>query len=112
MVNLFSFFLQVKELLESEGFKVYVASNGIEGVEIYKKHKNEIDLIILDLNMPKMSGKETLAQLLLINPNVKVIIATGYITESEKEEIKGVAGFIEKPFDLSKLIKMIAEILE
>ncbi|MDW8109751.1 MAG: response regulator [Candidatus Kryptonium sp.] len=101
-----------KELLESEGFKVYVASNGIEGIEIYKKHKDEIDLVILDLNMPKMSGKETLAQLLLINPNVKVIIATGYITESEREEVKGVAGFIEKPFDLSKLLKMIAEILE
>lgn len=57
-------------------------------------------------------GKKLVTQLLLINPNVKVIIATGYITESEREEVKGVAGFIEKPFDLSKLLKMIAEILE
>ncbi len=100
-----------KELLEAEGFKVYTAGDGLEGLNIYKEHKDEIDLVILDLNMPKMSGKETLAQLLLINPEVKVIIATGYITESEKEEISGVAGFIEKPFDIRKLLKMIADLI-
>ncbi len=100
-----------KELLEAEGFKVYVAGDGVEGINIYKERKDEIDLVILDLNMPKMSGKETLAQLLLINPNVKVLIATGYITESEKEEITGVAGFIEKPFDINRLLKMIASLI-
>ncbi len=100
-----------KELLEAEGFKVYIAGDGIEGINIYKDHKNKIDLIILDLNMPKMSGKETLAQLLLINPNVKVIVATGYIAESEKEEIEGVTGFVEKPFDIDKLIRMISTII-
>lgn len=62
-------------------------------------------------DMPRMSGKDTLAHLLLINPNVKVIVATGYITESEKEEVEGVAGFIEKPFDIKKLLEMIAKIL-
>ncbi len=100
-----------KELLEAEGFKVYTAGDGFEGVNLYKEHKDEIDLIILDLNMPKMSGRETLSQLLLINPSVKVIIATGYIMESEKEEIQGVAGYIEKPFDINKLLKMIQELI-
>jgi len=101
-----------KELLEAEGFKVYTAGDGIEGLNIYREHKGEIDLVILDLNMPKMSGKETLSQLLLIDPNVKVIISTGYITESEKEEVEGVAGFVEKPFDINKLLKMISEALK
>jgi PAS domain S-box-containing protein len=101
-----------KELLEAEGFKVYTAGDGIEGLNIYREHKGEIDLVILDLNMPKMSGKETLSQLLLIDPNVKVIISTGYITESEKEEVEGVVGFIEKPFDINKLLKMISEALK
>ncbi len=100
-----------KELLEAEGFKVYIAGDGMEGVNIYKDHKDEIDLVILDLNMPKMSGKETLAQLLLINPNVKVIIATGFIAESEKEEVEGVTGFVEKPFNIDKLIQMISTII-
>ncbi len=103
--------IATKELLEAEGFKVYTAGDGAEGINIYREHRDEIDLIILDLNMPKMSGKETLAQLLLLNPNVKVIISTGYITESEKEEVGGVAGFIEKPFDINKLVKVIGEIL-
>ncbi len=100
-----------KELLEANGFKVYIAGDGMEGIKIYKERKDEIDLVILDLNMPKMSGKETLAQLLLINPNLKVIIATGFIAESEKEEVEGVAGFIEKPFDIDKLIQMISKII-
>jgi len=100
-----------KEILEAEGFKVFVAGDGIEGINIYKEHKDEIDFVILDLNMPKMSGKETLAELLLINPEVKVIIATGYITEQEREEIQGVAGFIEKPFDITKLIQLISSLL-
>ncbi|MFN3135957.1 MAG: response regulator, partial [Candidatus Kryptonium sp.] len=104
--------IATKELLEAEGFKVYTAGDGAEGINIYREHRDEIDLVILDLNMPKMSGKETLAQLLLIDPNVKVIISTGYITESEKEEVEGVLGFIEKPFDIDKLLKMIAEILK
>jgi PAS domain S-box-containing protein len=100
-----------KEILEMEGFKVFVAGDGIEGINIYKEHKDEIDLVILDLNMPKMSGKETLAHLLLVNPEVKVIIATGYITEQEKEEIQGVAGYIEKPFDIVKLLQLISTLL-
>ncbi len=100
-----------KEILEMEGFKVFVAGDGIEGINIYKEHKDEIDLVILDLNMPRISGKETLAQLLLVNPEVKVIIATGYITEQEREEIQGVAGFIEKPFDVVKLQQLISTLL-
>lgn len=100
-----------KEILEMEGFKVFVAGDGIEGINIYKEHKDEIDIVILDLNMPKMSGKETLAHLLLVNPEVKVIIATGYITEQEKEEIQGVAGYIEKPFDIVKLLQLISTLL-
>lgn len=103
--------VSAKELLEAEGYKVYIAGDGMEGIKIYQERKDEIDLVILDLNMPKMSGKETLAQLLLINPNVKVIIATGFIAESEREEVEGFAGFVEKPFDINKLIYMISKII-
>ena len=96
-------------LLESIGYKVLTASDGKEAVEIYKKYKNEISIILLDMIMPEMAGKETFIELKKIDPEIKVLISSGYSQNGKANEIieEGALGFIQKPFRLSELSKII-----
>ncbi|MCK4765667.1 MAG: response regulator [Candidatus Aminicenantes bacterium] len=83
-------------------------------MEFYRQRKGGIDLIILDLILPGMAGKECLKEFLKINPQVKVIIAGGYTADSSAEEMleKGAVGFIEKPFEIKELLKTIRRVLD
>jgi len=83
-------------LLNKNGYRVIMASNGKEALETYKKEGEGISLIILDLIMPEMDGKKRLEEILRIDPNAKAIIASG---DSEKELAnfihgKGAKGFV------------------
>jgi CheY-like chemotaxis protein len=101
-------------LLNKYGYRVIMASNGKEALKTYKKEGEGISLIILDLIMPVMDGKKCLEEILQINPNAKVIIASG---DSEKGLAnfihgKGAKGFIYKPYDIRELLTTIREILD
>ncbi|MDQ7003245.1 MAG: response regulator, partial [Ghiorsea sp.] len=88
--------------------EVLTASDGVEALEIYKREKNHISMVLLDLTMPRMGGEETFYQLLNINPDVKVILSSGYC-ESEIQarfEGKGLYGFIQKPYAFNTLQAM------
>ncbi|MFH1231150.1 MAG: PAS domain S-box protein [Planctomycetota bacterium] len=102
-----------KRILEKYGYKVILANNGKEALEIYQQRKNEIILVILDFVMPGWSGKETFEELRKINSDVKVLIATGYSLNSHGEELmsEGVKGFIQKPFSIKELLEEIKKIL-
>jgi PAS domain S-box-containing protein len=102
-----------KRILEKYGYQVLVANNGKKALEIYRQRKNEIIMVILDFIMPGWSGKETFEELKKINPDIKVLIATGYSLNSHGEELmhEGVKGFIQKPFAIKELLKTIKEIL-
>jgi DNA-binding NtrC family response regulator len=93
-------------------YKVYTAPDGQEALEIIKGKK--IDLITLDLNMPKLSGIETLREIRKINSEVDIIIITGYGTaKDEKEALRyGVRDFISKPFSTNKIINVINDLLK
>jgi DNA-binding NtrC family response regulator len=92
-------------------YDIYTAPDGEEALNIIKERK--FHLITLDLNMPKLSGIETLRETRKIDPEVPVIIITGYETQKDEEEalLYGVRDFISKPFNASEIITMIKEML-
>ena len=100
-------------LLKRLGYTVLGAKGGREAVEVYKAHKEEIDMVILDMIMPEMGGAETFDRIKAIDPNVKVLLSSGFSIEGQAREIlnRGCDGFIQKPFSLAKLSWKISEIL-
>jgi signal transduction histidine kinase len=102
-----------KLFLEKAGFRVLLASDGHEAVEVFKAHSDEISAVILDLTMPGMGGEEVFRELRRIRPNVKVIVSSGY-NEAEvtpRFAGKGLAGFIQKPYKFTVLVEKLKEIL-
>ena len=103
-----------EKMLGVLGFEVLTAKNGLEAVEIYKKHMEDISIILLDLTMPKMDGEEAFRMLHILNKDVLVIMSSGY-NEQEVTQIfegKGLAGFIQKPYKIALLAKKIKEVLD
>ena len=101
-------------MLEHLGFTVHSASGGLEAVAQYHRHKDAIALILLDLNMPYMSGEETLSALREINPAVRVIISSGYAGKGVLSRFGDAspAGFIHKPYSLAELRREIMRVLD
>ena len=98
------------ELLQYLGYKVLLAANGREGIEIFKKEKNCIDLVLLDMVMPVMNGRECFMELKKIDPEARIVISSGFVLDEKISEMDGagLAGFIRKPFQASELGKVIA----
>ncbi len=99
-------------LLEQAGYSVVTAKDGMTALEIYQNEWEDISLVVLDLNMPELSGREVLENFTIINPDVRVLIATGYITAEERAGLKGIVEVIEKPFDFDQLIQKVRAALE
>jgi len=99
--------------LKKLGYNVVEASGGYSAVKIYEDRRNTIDLVILDMIMPGMSGKEVYERLKKINPDVKVLLSSGYSIEGQATEIidNGCDGFIQKPFSMKEMSGKLAEIL-
>ncbi len=100
-----------KFVLESAGCTVITAKDGMSALEIYRKDWKEISLVVLDLNMPELSGREVLENFTIIDPDVRVLISTGYITPEEKAGLKGIVEIIEKPFDFEDLVEKVKTLL-
>ena len=100
------------QMLSEEGHTVLSASDGHEATRIYSEKWKEIDLVIMDMIMPKMSGRETFFALKQINPDIKAIIMSGFSLNDDSEAVmkNGAAGFLQKPFDRNKLIETIDSI--
>jgi PAS domain S-box-containing protein len=102
-----------KMQLEVLGYKVLIAEDGEEAVNIYRDEFKNIDLVILDMIMPKMNGPEVFKEFKSINPKVKTVITSGYSQDGKAAEIleNGGIGFIQKPFKLENLTKIIHDSL-
>ncbi len=102
-----------RELLETMGYKVYAAGSGQEAVAVYMEKKDKIDLIILDMIMPGMQGADVFDRLRQINPQVRVLLSSGYSINGEAQSIinRGCNGFIQKPFRLAELAGKVREVL-
>jgi CheY-like chemotaxis protein len=101
------------KVLQNFDYKVFEAKNGPEAIELYAENKDKIDLIILDLVMPDMNGSEVYDRLKDINPDVRVLLCSGYSIEGRAKEIidRGCNDFIQKPFTYKKLTEKLDEIL-
>jgi two-component system, cell cycle sensor histidine kinase and response regulator CckA len=103
-----------KNFLEKLGYKPIIARNGIEAVEMFKIFQDEISLIVLDLIMPEMNGKQAFAEIKKIRKDSKILISTGYAVDDKIEELlnKGCQGFIRKPFSLNEFSYALRKILD
>jgi PAS domain S-box-containing protein len=103
-----------KESLEILGYNVLTAKSGHEAVEIFKTKPGKIDLVILDMIMPGMNGMETFEVLKSMNPNIKVLLSSGYSAESQSAKImeQGCSGFIQKPYGLTDLSRKVKEVID
>jgi|WetSurMetagenome_2_1015567.scaffolds.fasta_scaffold37398_2 CheY-like chemotaxis protein len=104
----------LEELLEELGYKALTAQGGAKAIEVYKQHPTEIDLVILDMIMPEMNGKETLTKLMEIDKDVSVLLSSGFSINGEAKAILdlGCRGFIQKPFKPEELTRKIRDVLE
>ncbi len=97
-------------LLEKLGYQVIQAADGFEALAFYRERAAVIDLVLMDLVMPGMNGYQTLEGLQLINPQVRVLLSSGY-AEPEGQDLPPRARFISKPYTLEVLSKKIAAAL-
>ena len=103
-----------EELFEQLGYKALTARSGKEAIEIYEEHKERIDMVILDMVMPGMSGGETYDRMQDIYPKVKVLLSSGYSINGQATEIlnRGCNSFIQKPFKIKELSQKLREVLD
>lgn len=103
----------VKEGLMQLGYSVWTAGDGVEGLALYQAQQTEIDLVLMDLIMPRMSGDTLLHKLKEIDPKVKVIVCSGHSEGRMSPKVKAqAAGFIAKPLDMRELSVMLRRILD
>lgn len=102
------------KMLMRIGFKVLLAKNGLEAVQIFKSHADEINLVLLDLTMPELDGIETMKIISEMNPKVKIILSSGYDPDvlNDEHSANNLDGYIKKPFRFSKLIEEPKSIFE
>jgi len=101
-----------KYMLEELGYEVILAENGREAVELFREQYSEIDLVIMDMVMPEMDGREAFGRMQEIDPNCKVVISSGFFENEKIEKLRqeGLAGFLHKPFrdyELSQLLAVL-----
>ena len=100
-----------KRMIEVAGFSVLTANDGEEAVRLYREHQTEIACVLLDLTMPKMNGEETIRAIRQIAPGVRVVLSSGYNEETATGRFSnlGLAGFIQKPYQLDTMIAALRE---
>ncbi len=104
----------VEAMLAKLGFETVSAVDGAAAVEIFKKQRNEIVLVLLDMTMPRLSGEEAFCELRRIKQDVKVILCSGYNEQEATSRFtgKGLAGFLQKPYEFTKLRDAMHSVLD
>jgi DNA-binding NarL/FixJ family response regulator len=92
---------------------VLTATNGREALDVFEKQRTRIDLVILDLIMPEMGGRQCLDALLKLDPNVKVLIASGYSDTGQTGDMTETAakGFVSKPYQMKQMLEAVRKAL-
>jgi DNA-binding NtrC family response regulator len=102
------------EALQELGYSVLLAENGLDAVEIYRDNPNEVDLVLLDMIMPKQGGHQTFYQLRALDPEANILLSSGYVSQEEVNDLlqQGAKGFLPKPHRLADMAREIRRILD
>ena len=101
-------------ILENYGYRVFVAADGTEAINVYLRHRDEIRLVVTDVDMPMMDGAQMIQRLADLNPDVRVVSASGSIeTETGKEgKLSGpVRALLQKPFSPARLLQTVKSVI-
>ena len=100
--------------LQREGYHVSTAMTGAEAQRLFEEYRDEIDLVISDLGLPKMDGSTLLSVLKRSNPDVNVILESGYLEPGLKEELlkRGASAVIQKPCTAGTMLEIVREVLD
>ncbi len=100
-------------MLEGDGYRVLAAKDGVEAVEMFTTHKDEIGLVLCDLGLPRLGGREVFLKMKEIKPNVRALVASGYLEPNMRSEIlkAGVIDTIQKPYDFREMLEKIRSII-
>jgi CheY-like chemotaxis protein len=103
-----------RAMIESLGYTVLAVGNGLEAISLYGEKKGFIDLIVLDMIMPGLSGSETFDRIRELNPGARVILSSGYSLNEQARRImeKGCRGFVQKPFTMADISRRLREVLQ
>jgi two-component system, cell cycle sensor histidine kinase and response regulator CckA len=103
----------VQILLETNGYTVFSAQDGLQALEIFEQHQAEISLVITDMGLPKLTGVDEFEKLKEIDPNVKVVFASGYFEPDIRAKLEeaGAVGFLQKPYVIEQVLTKIREAL-
>ena len=103
----------IDEILTEEGYEVFLARNGQDGVDLFEKYNGSFAVVILDIIMPELDGKDCYYRIKEINPRVKVILTSGYSKSNVKEELirQGVDAYIPKPFNVDGFLETVQKIV-
>jgi CheY-like chemotaxis protein len=101
-----------REMLEFLGYRVVAARSGQEALAIYRQRQDEIDLVLMDMIIPGISGGEAVDGLLEVNPSVRIVLASGYSLNGMAGDImkRGCRAFIQKPYSLNELSRTLSEV--
>jgi len=92
-----------REMLQALGYRVYEARDGVEAIEFFRDHHHEVDVVLLDMTMPRMDGEETYHALREMKPAVRVVLSSGFEEQDAGAALPNLSGFIQKPYTLAGL---------
>lgn len=102
------------EALQKLGYSVLLAENGLDAIEIYESNPDQIDLVLLDMIMPKAGGHQTFYKIRAIDPEAKILLSSGFVSEAEVHDLlqQGACGFLPKPHRLPAVARAIRDVLD
>ena len=101
-------------MLEEAGYRTMLASDGQEGVDMLRRHVDEIDCVLLDMTMPRMAGDEAFVEMRRIKPDIRVVLSSGYNRQTATQYFtgKGLAGFVQKPYMPDTLLAAVGKAIQ
>lgn len=102
------------EALQELGYSVLLAENGLDAVEIYRENPGMVDLVLLDMIMPKCGGHQAFYQIRECDPQAKILLSSGYVSENEVQDLlrQGACGFLSKPHRIAVVAQAIRSALD